>query len=181
MNQLIKTIALLCLFLTVSSLVALAGEETDKKNDKKAVCSVSCVNPDACADSQSVIDVIKAITKALADKDYAKMTTYMDPNCTTYDSNLHKLVVGRDNIISDVKAKIAADEAKLKVPTVGFTIDHPYAIVTGNQAVVTFVLIKQIGGEHPIKFEEHCSDVFIKRDGDWKKLHFCGEGWTEIK
>jgi hypothetical protein len=65
-------------------------------------------------------------------------------------------------------------------PTIAFTIDHPYAIVTGNQAVVTFVLIKEIGGEHPMKFECHCSDVFIKRDGEWKKLHFCGDAWKPV-
>jgi ABC-type Zn uptake system ZnuABC Zn-binding protein ZnuA len=176
-TQLIKSITLLCLFLTASSVVVSAEEGAGKKT----VCAVSCVDPDISTDSKAVIDVIKAITKALAAKDYPAMTRYMDPNCTTYDENLHKLVVGRDNIISDVKAKVAADEARLKVPTIGFTIDHPYAIVTGNQAVVTFVLIKEIGGDHPVKFEEHCSDVFIKRDGEWKKLHFCGEGWKEMK
>jgi hypothetical protein len=177
MIQLIKNITLLCLLLAASTGVVLAGDKTDKAT----VCAVSCVDPDASADSKSVVDVIKAITKGLAEKDYAAMTNYMDPNCTTYDENLHKLVVGRDNIISDVKAKVAAEEARLKVPTIAFTIDHPYVIVTGNQAVATFVLIKEIGGAHPVKFEEHCSDVFIKRDGEWKKLHFCGEGWKEVK
>ena len=90
-------------------------------------------------------------------------------------------MVGRDNIVSDVKAKVAAEEARLKAPPISYTIDHPYVIVTGSQAVVTFVLVKEIGGAHPARFESHCSDVFVKRDGQWKKLHFCGEGWKENK
>jgi limonene-1,2-epoxide hydrolase len=167
----------MCLLLASSSGVALAGEKTDKTT----VCAVSCVESEVSPDQQGVIDVIKAITKALADKDYVALASYLDPHCTTYNDETKKLVVGRDNIISDVREKVAGEEARLKVPTIAFTIDHPYAIVTGNQAVVTFVLIKEIGGAHPAKFESHCSDVFIKRDGDWKKLHFCGETWKEVK
>jgi hypothetical protein len=42
-------------------------------------------------------------------------------------------------------------------------------------------LIKELGGEHPQKFEEHCTDVFVKHGQDWKKLNFRGDGWKHSK
>ena len=181
MYQLIKKLPLICLFLLASAGAGFADEKFDAKTKPKAICAVSCVEPIATSDADGVIDVLKAITKALADHDFAALASHLDVNCTTYNESTHKLVVGRDAIINDVKASVEAEERKLKVPPISFTIDHPYVIVTGDQAVVTFVLIKEIGGANPVKFASHTSDVFIKRDGQWKKLHFCGDAWKKMK
>jgi hypothetical protein len=182
-NQFVKKVPLICLFLFASAGAGFADERTDAdaKSKPKGICAVSCVEPIATSDADGVIDVLKATTKALADHDFTALASHLDVNCTTYNESTHKLVVGRDAIIKDVKANVEAEERKLKVPPISFTIDHPYAMVTGDQAVVTFVLIKEIGGANPVKFASHTSDVFIKRDGQWKKLHFCGGGWKKMK
>lgn len=143
-------------------------------------CAVSMSQPISTADTTAVIDVVKKITRALADHDFKSMSEYLDPHCTTYDEGTHKLVVGREAVIKDVKEKVAAEEARLKVPTISFTIDHPYAQIDGDRAIVTFVLIKEIGGKEPAKFESRCSDIFVKRDGQWKKLHYCGDNWKKL-
>jgi hypothetical protein len=105
----------------------------------------------------------------------------MDEGCTTYDANTKREVVGREAIISDVKLKIAEEEAKSKAPILSYKIDRPFAKVTGDTAVVCFVLIKELGGAHPQRFEEHCTDVFAKHGEEWKKLNFRGDGWKHAK
>ncbi len=155
----------------------------EQKSDL-ASCSVSLskpINDVADAESQAVIKVLNAITRALADHDFKAMAKYLDKDCTTYDESSHKLVVGRDAIISDVESKVNQEEEKLKAPPIKFEVDRPYVQVTGERAVVSFVLIKEIAGEHPARYESHCSDIFVKRDGNWKKLHYCGDAWKEIK
>lgn len=62
-----------------------------------------------------------------------------------------------------------------------FTIDQPFVRVNGNVATVSFVLIKEVAGTPPQKFESHCTDVFIKNGGDWKKLHYRGDNWKLIQ
>jgi ketosteroid isomerase-like protein len=103
------------------------------------------------------------------------MSFYLDPKCTTYDENTKKLVVGREAIIADIKANVASQGR-----SVSFTIDRPFVRVDGDRAIVTFVLIKETGGSSPAKFESHVSDVFVRRDGAWKKLHFFGEEWKKV-
>jgi hypothetical protein len=146
------------------------------------VCKISCVAPYPMdAESIKVIAVIENITKALADRDYERMKQYMDDGCTTYDENTKRTVVGRDAIVADVKSKIAADELKYKAPLLAYKIDRPFVKVNGDTAVVCFVLIKELGGDHPQSFESHCTDVFVKHGEDWKKLNFRGEMWKRAR
>ena len=132
-------------------------------------------------DSEQVIEVVRGITKALADHDYAAMAGYMDENCSCYNEHTKKLVTGREAVIADVRANVEAEERRLKIPPIGFTIDHPYARVSGETATVNFVLVKEIAGEHPAKFKSHCTDVLVKRNGQWKKLLFRGDDWKPVK
>ncbi|QQR57366.1 MAG: nuclear transport factor 2 family protein [Candidatus Melainabacteria bacterium] len=158
---------------------AVAGENSNEIT-KSANCAISCSQPmeNTC---ETIIAVLKATTRAVAEKDYVELAKYLDENCTTYDVCTKKTVVGRENIIANVKAKIAAEEKRLKVPAIAFTIDQPFAKITGDKAVVTFVLKKEVGGANPAVFESHVTDVFVKRDGDWKKLHYCGGDWKRVK
>ncbi|HEY9720221.1 MAG TPA: nuclear transport factor 2 family protein [Trichormus sp.] len=158
------------------SLHAVAAEE------KTAQCQISCVSPfPTDAEGDRVIAVVKNITKALADRKFDDMLTYMDEQCTTYDGNTKRTVVGRDAIVADVKLKIAAEEAKSNAPIVSYEIDRPFAQVNGDTAVVCFVLVKDVGGAHPTKYAEHCTDVFVKRGQDWKKLNFRSDTWKRCK
>ena len=178
MKNTITNLLLSLLFLSTAS-PAIAGELLSD-NQKSSTCAISCSQPmeNTC---DTIIAVLKATTKAVADKDYVELAKYLDENCTTYDVCTKKTVVGRENIIANVKAKIAAEEKRLKVPAISFTIDQPFAKINGDKAVVTFVLKKEVGGVNPAIFESHVTDVFVKRDGEWKKLHYCGGDWKRVK
>lgn len=158
---------------------AIAGE-IERDSNKASTCAISCSEPmeNTC---ETIIAVLKATTKACAEKDYVELAKHLDENCTTYDVCTKKTVVGRDNIVASVKAKITAEEKRLKVPAISFTIDQPFAKINGDKAVVSFILKKEVGGTNPAVFESHVTDVFVKRDGEWKKLHFCGGDWKRVK
>lgn len=179
MSKWTRRLLLFCLMQTLASGTVLA-EPTQPEAPK---CDVSLDKPmqDSSSDAQSVIEVLTAITKALAAHDFKAMAAHLDQNCTTYDETTHKLVAGRDAIVKDVEAKVIEEEQRLKSPPLNFTVEKPYVRITGNQAVVTFVLVKEIGGATPAKYESHCSDVFVKRNGEWKKLHYCGDAWKQVK
>ncbi len=171
------------LFLSLS-IVTVAGpataSEITNEPTRTSACAISCSQPmeNNC---ETIIAVLKVITKAVAEKDFVELAKHLDENCTTYDVGTKKTVVGRENIITSVKAKIAAEEKRLKVPAISFTIDQPFAKINGDKAVVSFILKKEVGGTNPAIFESHVTDVFVKRDGDWKKLHFCGDDWKRVK
>lgn len=150
---------------------------------QKKPCPVKMVDPTHCGgnECEKVIDVVRGITKALADQDFETMRNYMDENCSCYDERSKKLVTGRDNIIADIKAHFDTEEKRRKVSAIGFTIDHPYAKVDGDMATVNFQLIKEIGGEHPVKYAAPCTDVLVKKDGQWKKLMFRGAPYQLVK
>lgn len=148
-----------------------------------APCKISCIDPiKEGVEAAKVIDVLKSMAKALADHDFATFSTYLDEKCTTYLENTKKLIVGREAVTADITERLAAEERRLKVPPFGFTIDHPFANVTGDTATVNFVLVKEIGGDHPERLESHCTDIFVKHDdGQWKRLLYRGDNWKQVK
>lgn len=157
------------------------AQEQAAKSDAPA-CSVNMIEPtQSGAESEGAIELVRNITRALADHDYVALGGYMDENCSCYNEHTGKLVSGRDAIVKDVKTRLEAEERRLKVPPISFTIDHPYARVSGDTATVNFVLVKEIGGVHPAKFQQHCTDVLVKREGKWKKLMFRGDEWKVVK
>lgn len=163
----------------VSDLSTGESLECDKSKTASS-CAITCSDPmeETC---HTIITALKATTRAVAEKDFDQLAKLLDENCTTYDVCTKKTVVGREAIIKNVKEKIAAEEKRLKVPAISFHVDQPFAKITGDKAVVTFILKKEVGGAHPATFESHVTDVFIKRDGEWKKLHFCGGDWKRVK
>lgn len=176
----------LLLSLTLVSTLPLlnASADTDKPCENSAtqtasICAVTCSEPmeSTC---ETIINTLKNAYKAIGNKDYNELEKYLDENCTTYDATTKKTVVGRKAIIESVKAKMEAEEKRLKTPAISFHIDHPFAKITGDKAVVTFVLKKEVGGANPATFENHVTDVFVRREGQWKKLHYCGRGWKRI-
>ena len=147
-----------------------------------ADCAVTSVAPYSCDEEASkVVALVEKITRALAHRDFNAMAQYMDERCTTYDESTRKLVVGRDAVIADVKRKLKEEEQRVHEPITQFTIDRPFARIKGDEAVVCFVLIKELGGQHPKRYESGCTDIFVKKDGEWKKLHYRGDDWKLIK
>jgi hypothetical protein len=162
----------------------LGGIPAALANDQIAstTTSVNCTNPyNNEGEEKSVIAVLEAITKGLADRNFPEMKRHMDEACTTYNEKTKKLVQGRDNIIEDVQKRIADEEKQANAPIICYTIDRPFAKVTGDTAIANFYLVKELGGAHPQKYECHCTDVFVKRDGEWRKLHYRGGDWKLVK
>lgn len=140
---------------------------------------ISCVNPHAaCAESEKVLDTFKILFRAYSKGDLATAGQYMDDACTTFDEASKSLIVGRDAVLEDLKNKIHAWETS-DSPLIAYTMEHPYAKVTGDMAVVSFVAFKEFGGKHPQKLKSHCTDIFKLEDGKWKKLHY-RSNWKEV-
>lgn len=140
---------------------------------------ISCVNPHAaCAESEKVLDTFKVLFRAYSRGDLETAGQYMDDDCTTFDEASKSLIVGRKAVLEDMKKKIHGWEVS-DSPLVAYTMEHPYCRVDGDMAVVSFVAFKEFGGKHPQKFKSHCTDIFKREDGKWKKLHY-RSNWKEV-
>ncbi|MBX9692818.1 MAG: nuclear transport factor 2 family protein [Cyanobacteria bacterium] len=133
---------------------------------------VECLNPHAaCAESEKVIETLKLIVHAYTEGNFDEFGKYMTEGVTTFDAGTHKLIVGKKDVVADVKKRWTEAHGG-DSPVLSYTIYHPYAKVTGDKAVVTFKAIKEVGGKHPEKLVSKCTDIFVKEDGLWKKLHY---------
>lgn len=135
---------------------------------KKVVCS----NPHAaCEESEKVIETLKLLSHLYSEGKFDEMSNYIDDGITTFDEKKNKLIVGKEAVVSEIKTRWNAAHSSGS-PIVNYTINHPYAKVTGDQAVVTFEAVKTIGGKNPETMVSRCTDIFVKKDGTWKKLHY---------
>lgn len=157
---------------------SLDGSQVESKQcisaDDKS-CKISCVDPHACcAESEKVLDVLQQLVKAYSSGNLKTYEEYLDESCTTFDENTHKLISGKNNVMSDLKAKFERYAPNGPTPLLSFTIDHPYAKVSGDTAVVTFIAFREVGGKHPYKEKCNVTDIFIKHGDSWKKMHYRG-------
>ncbi len=88
------------------------------------------------------------------------------------------MIVGKKAVLDDLKKKMHGWEVS-DSPLISYTMDHPYAKVNGDMAVVSFVAFKAFGGKHPQQFKSRCTDIFKKEHGKWKKLHY-RSNWKEV-
>lgn len=153
-----------------------AKEANDLTNPE---CKIDCVDPHAaCPESSKVIEVLQQLVKAINNGDWKTYEEMLDDHCSTFDENSKKLIAGKENVMNDMKQK-AEKYAQHGSPFLSVTIDHPYAKVTGDTAVVTFLAIRQYGGKHPFKEECRAVDIFVKHGDNWKKCHFRG-AWKRV-
>jgi hypothetical protein len=142
-------------------------------------CPVTCHDPHpACSESARVIDTLNKLTQLINDGKFDAMGEYFDDGVTTFNEDTKKLIIGKDAVIADIKQRYE-HQHKTDGHLLSYTIDSPYAEVTGNRAVVTFVAKKVLAGAHPVDMESHSTEVFV-RDGDkWKTLHYRG-AWKKV-
>ncbi len=133
---------------------------------------VSCVGAHAaCPESEKVIETLKQLASAYTEGNFVELAKFMDDGVTTFDEGTHRLIVGKQAVVDDIKKRWEAAHAA-NAPVLSYTINNPYAQVTGDRAVVTFEAIKTVGGKHPETLVSRCTDIFVKRDDGWKKLHY---------
>lgn len=155
--------------------IALFGLSTGTAVLAADECQVHCKEPHAaCEESQKVIDALHQQTRLLSRGDFKGLAEMMDEHVTTFDDNNKKLISGRDAVIADMKSRYEKSLALSEGGTVTYTIDRPYARVSGDYCTVTFVLHKKVSGKVNVAYESHSTDVFVKEDGHWKKLHYRG-------
>lgn len=144
-------------------------------------CKISCIEPHAkCSESEKVIETLKTLTAAVNKRDFERIGEFLDDGCTTFDKGSRKLIVGKQAVMDDIKRRAHEHDAQSAEPLVSFTIDHPFAQVDGDTAVVTFVAYKEYGGKQPRKMESRCTDIFVRRGDTWKKLHYRSD-WKRAK
>ena len=148
--------------------------------ESKSICKIECSEPfAACSESDKVIETLKLLADAYARGDLTAYEAYLDDGCTTFDEETKKLIVGKQAVLEHLKQRFQEFAPDGKKPLVSYTIEHPYANVTGDTAVVTFVAGVQIGGKNPYKAENHVTDIFVKHGDKWKKLHYLGR-WRKV-
>lgn len=143
--------------------------------------SVSCINPHlVCPEAGEVIDTLKQIAKVYSAGDFNKLAEYLDNDITTFDDKKKKLIVGKPAVMEWVREQWDKSKSEGN-PVESYTIDHPFAQVRGDTAIVTFRAVKRFGGKKPKAFASQCTDIFVKHSPDegWKKLHYRTH-WKEI-
>lgn len=143
--------------------------------------SVSCINPHlVCPEAGEVIDTLKQIAKVYSAGDFNKLAEYLDNDITTFDDKKKKLIVGKAAVMEWVREQWDKSKSEGN-PVESYTIDHPFAQVRGDTAIVTFRAVKRFGGKKPKAFASQCTDIFVKHSPDegWKKLHYRTH-WKEI-
>lgn len=183
MRYLFETGTALMLGSTLLSLPAslAASDQTPPEKNPPSECKVTCVDPHpACKESEKVIEVMQTLVKALNNRDWKTYMENLDDHCFIFDEATHQMISGKENVVAGMKSQ-SEKYAHEGIPFISVTIDQPYAKVSpdGLSACITFVAVRQFGGEHPFKEESHGTDVFVKRNGAWKKCHFRGT-WKRV-
>lgn len=149
-------------------------------SQKATYKKVSCDNPHAaCAESERVIETLKLMSHLYSEGKFDEYEKFIDNDVTTFDEKRNKLIVGKAAVVEDMKTRWNLHHAN-GTPIINLSINHPYAQVTGDQAVVTFEAVKTIGGKVPETMSSRCTDIFVKKDGTWKKLHY-RSNWKKCK
>ena len=141
---------------------------------------VLCVDPHACcAESKKVIELLHKLVTAYSQGDIKTYEKYLDEHCSMFEEGTHNLISGKPAVLEHLKQDFAEQAPGGDKPLVSLTIDQPFAKVTNDTCVVTFVATKEIGGAHPYKEKAHITDVFVKRGSEWKKLIWRGK-WEKV-
>jgi len=176
----LATLVVPILVLTTIPVQALAQKAVvDTKSDAAPVCKISFVDPHTnCKESECVIETLRTIFEAYGKHDMKTVAQYIAEDCTGFGEN-HKLIIGKEAVLEHITHNIE-ERAEIKdSPLLSYTIERPYAQVTGDTAIVTFIAYKQYGGKHPRKLCSHSTDIFVKRDGKWLKSHY-RNNWREV-
>lgn len=143
-------------------------------------CKIHCTAPHAaCSESADVLNIVQDYYKSLSEHDFNAIGKHIDEHCTKYDQATGKLIVGREAILEDIKRQVEKSAPGSQRPLISYTIDRPYAHVTGDNAVVTFTAFKEFGGDHPQKYESRCTDIFKREGKSWMKISY-SSNWKEI-
>lgn len=172
--NILKKLAPLAFALLLASPVLAAEVATStivKLEKDTPQCKIHCVDAHpSCEESAQVIDILKQLFQAYYNGDVDFVSKYIADDCTGFDDD-HKLTVGKAAILDHIRKHIEKNKSD-DSPLQSYTISSPYAQINGDTAIVTFLALKDYGGVHPHRLVSHSTDIFVKRDGQWIKLHY---------
>jgi len=168
------------------SLVRAAGASGDSSSGQPAQCKIEFIKPHSAPephapypDAPAVLDTLEKMINAYARGDLSAYEKLLDDDCTAIDEKSDKMIKGKQAVLADLKDQFARHAPEGSQPLLSYTVDQPYVKVTGNMAVVVYHAVEQIGGKHPEKAEAYMTDVFVKADDKWKKVHERGQ-WKKL-
>ena len=148
----------------------------------KSNCKIRCLDPHAANDeSAQVIDILQKIYVAYADKDLDYIGEHLAQDCITFYEGDKKVISGKVAALADIKDWTEKEAKKTDAPLIEIILEHPYCNVNGDDAVITFTAIKEIGGAHSGRFKSHVNDVFKKSDKSWELRTHYRSSWKELK
>lgn len=149
--------------------------------DQKAPIKFACLHQlTDCPEAEEVVKTMATYSKAYVSQDYKTCAEYMTDGITTFDQRSKRLIVGKEAVLADMKARLDKSLPDSESPLLSYTLDHPLARVNGNKAYANCISIKIYGGKNPHTMESHSTYVFVKEEGKWKKSHFTTD-WRAVE
>jgi ketosteroid isomerase-like protein len=121
-------------------------------------------------DSASVLNTFKKLMRNIELKNMDQVGACLSPDVIVFDSRNHNLVSGKDAVLNHISNKIIGTANSPAVKT--FVVYDPFVDVKGDTAMVSFRAVKTLTGGKDTKFESWCSEIFERKDNEWKVLYF---------
>lgn len=153
------------LLLSVSCQV---GHTEDKANG----LTVEIIGADTKDQEQEqVLSAFKKLMQGLGQRNIETISSCLSSEVIVFDSRSHRLVSGKDAVLDHINKNVLGND-KNAVAVKDFVVFNPFVDIKGDTAMVSFRAVKTMGGEKPTKMESWCSEVFERKDKEWKVLYF---------
>ncbi len=144
-------------------------EPTATKETASESLTVEVVNaPVVDKESQEVLDALKNLMQGLEHHNLEEVGACLSDNVTQIDEKKNKVLFGKPEVLENAKKNLIG--AGNVSPVKKLMIYSPFIRIKGDTAMVSFRATKEMTGEHPIKLESWCSEVFERKDGHWLVL-----------
>jgi hypothetical protein len=155
--------------------------EQDPNRQPTNICRIICLQPDITNPEASVVlDTLEKLAKSYGEGDMVTYAKFVDDGCTTFDNATGRMVSGKAAHLKCMEDALAKSRKLYgESPVVSYTLEQPYARIKGDVATVTFRAIEQVGGNFNEKLQADATNLFIKRDNEWKLFH-CRIKWKKV-
>ncbi len=119
-------------------------------------------------DGAEVMAALKKLLHALALRDAAQVGSCLSDDVTVFDVRNSRFIYGKDSVLEHVKKNVIGSDGSR--PVRRLTVYRPFVSVKGDMAMVSFKATKEMGGEGTITLESWCSEVYERKNGEWRVL-----------
>ncbi|MGH9548196.1 MAG: nuclear transport factor 2 family protein [Terriglobales bacterium] len=133
---------------------------------------VEMVGADTAKDSESaqVLDALQKLLQALGRKDINAVGECLSPDVIVLDTRSHNVIFGKKDVLDHISKNVFGTGSKSPVKSIA--VYNPYVDIKGDTAMVSFRAVKGLNDDRDSKLECWCSQVFERKDNQWKVLHF---------